>query len=120
GLDDRAAAPFRLEELEAEVLRPARKQRDLALDLGPLLFQWPDLRHLRRRALGEVLLGAEALDETLEAGDVDVVAPRRGRCSGQARGLLPAPVVPGAGEVRRVAGLELEHRRRHGFEEPAV
>ena len=82
GLDDRAAAPLRLEELEAEALRPPREQRDLAADLGPLLLEAADLRQLRLGALGEVLLVAEALDEALEAGDVDVdsgCAGRRGR-----------------------------------------
>ena len=34
--------------------------------------------------------------------------------------LLAPPVVPRPGEVQRPAGLELEHRRRHRLEEPAV
>ena len=41
------------------------------------------------------------------------------RCSCPRR-LLAPPRVPRAGEEERAAGLELEHRRRHRLEEPAV
>ena len=40
--------------------------------------------------------------------------------SGETRRFLTAPVVPGAGEVRRAAGFELEDGVRDRFEEPAV
>ena len=56
----------------------------------------PDLRQLRLRALREILLGAEALDEALEPGDVDVDAVCRRRRRGQPRRLLAPPVVPRA------------------------
>ena len=120
GLDDDPPASLRLQELEAEALRAARQQVDLAAQLGALLLQAADLRQLGLRALGEVLLVAEALDEALEPCDVDVDPLRLGRGGGQARGLLAAPVVPRAGEVRRAAGFELEHGGRDRFEEPAV
>ena len=48
----------------------------------------------------------------------DAVELRRGRR--RARRLLPAPLVPRAVEEERLRTAELEHRGRHGLEEPAV
>src|SRR6188472_3078483 len=120
GLDHDPAAALRLQELEAEALGAAREQVDLPAQLGALLLEAADMRQLRLRALGELLLVAEALDEALEAGDVDVDALRLRGGGGEAGCLLAAPVVPRAGEVGRASGLELEHGGRDGVEEPAV
>ena len=120
GLDNRPAASLGLEELEAQALCASREERDLAAELCPLLLQAADVRQLGLSALGEALLVAEALDEALEARDVDVDPVCGRRRGGEPRSLLAPPVVPGTREVRRAAGLELEHRGRHRFEEPAV
>ena len=119
-LGDRPAAALRLQELEAEALRAAREERDLAAELGTLLLQAPDVRQLRLGSLGEVLLVAEALDEALEPRDVDVDPLRRRRRRREPRRLLAAPVVPRACEIGRPAGFELEHRGRDRLEEPPV
>ena len=111
GLHDRTAAPLRLKELEAQALRPAREQRDLPAELGPLLLEATDVRQLRLGSLREALLVAEALDEALEAGDVDVDPARSRRGCSQPCRLLAAPVVPGPGEVGRASGFELEAQR---------
>ena len=109
-----------LQELEAEAARPAREQGDLAGGGGALLLEPADVGQLRLRLLRLALLVAEPLDEPLEAGDVGlrtldlllrVHHPRR---------LLAPPRVPRAGEERPAPGLELERRRRHRLEEPAV
>ena len=47
-------------------------------------------------------------------------ALHRLRRSLRARRPLEPPLVPGPREVEAAAALELEHRRRHGLEEPAV
>jgi hypothetical protein len=118
--DHDPSAAGRLQEVEAEALRAAGQEADLAAELASLLLEAADVRQLRLRALGEVLLVAEALHEALEAGDVDVDALCLGRRCGEACCFLAAPVVPGAGEVCGAAGLQLEHGSRHGLEEPAV
>ena len=85
-----------------------------------LLLQPPDVRELRLRLLRLRLLVAEPVDEALEPRDVGVVALDRLRRVERTRRLLAPPDVPLAREVRRAPGLELEHRRRHRLEEPAV
>ena len=121
GLDHRPSAARRLQELEPELGAPPRQQLDLLRRARALVLQPGDLRQLRLRLPGLLLRrGAEAGDEALEPLDVapqSVRSPRRGA---QPRGLLASPLVPGPGEERRPAGLELEHGRRDRFEEPAV
>ena len=119
-LDHDSSAAGRLQEVEAEALRAAGQEVDLAAQLGALLLEPADVRQLRLGSFGEVLLVTEALDEALEPGDVDVDPLRGGRGRRQPRGLLAAPVVPRACEIGRAAGFELEDGRRHGLEEPAV
>ena len=119
-LDDGSSAARRIDEAEAEPLRSAREQRDLLADLRLLLRQAADLRQLRLGLLRLRLLVAEARDEALEPRDVLGVARRLLRRGLQARRLLEPPLVPRAGEVRRAAGLELEHGGRRRLEEPAV
>ena len=100
--------------------RAPREQRRVGRGGGSLLLEPSDLRQLRLRLLRLRLLGAEALDEALEPGDVDGDALGRPlRVRGALR-LLAPPGVPRAGEERRAAGLELERRGRHRLEEPAV
>ena len=96
------------------------EQRDLAARLRPLLLQARDVRQLRLRLLGLVLLVAEALDEAVEPRDVDLDPV--GRLLGVLRALrlLEPPRVPRPGEERRPPGDELERRVRHRLEEPAV
>src|SRR4051812_47416095 len=121
GLDDRAPAARRLEELEAESPGLARQEVDLARRLRPLLLEAFDLTHLHLCFACHLLRGrTEPRDEALEALDVCADAPCRLRRRLQACGLLEAPRVPRAGEIRRAAGLELEHRVADGLEEPAV
>src|SRR5206468_753410 len=99
-LDDRPPAARRLEELEAEPARLARQQRDLVGVPCLLLLQAADLRELRLRLHGLVLLRAEPLDEALEARDVVLYA--RGFLLGvqHPRRLFKPPLVPRAGEER--------------------
>ena len=85
-----------------------------------LLLQPGDLRQLRLRLLRLVLLVAEALDEALEAGDVDLVAGDGLAGGDRPRRLLAAPLVPRPAEEERPPGLQLEHGGRHRLEEPAV
>jgi hypothetical protein len=119
-LDDGPAATRRIDETEAEPLRPARQQRDLVADLRLLLREAADLRELRLRLLRLRFLVAEARDEALEPRDVLRVA-RRLLCRRlQPRRSLEPPLVPRAGEVGRSACLELQHRRRRRLEKPAV
>ena len=121
GFDDGASAPRRLQELETELLAPAREQLDLVGCFRPLLLVALDLAHLHLRLARHLLGGrAEAGDEALEPLDVGADPVGRLRRRVQPRGLLDPPLVPGAGEIRRAACVELEHRVRHGLEEPAV
>ena len=118
--DDGAPRAWRLQEVEAERLRALRERVELAGRPRALLLQPRDLRQLRLRLLRLRLLVAEALDEPLEAGDVDLVA---GDClagGDRPRGLLAAPLVPRPAEEERPPALQLEHGRRHRLEEPAV
>ena len=113
GLEHHSAAARGLEELEAQ--RPALALRRLDAHL----LDPRDLLQLRLCLPGFRAV-AEAGDEALEARDVlglplGLLRLQRGPC----RLLLP-PDVPLAREVDRLAGLELEHRCRHGLEEPAV
>ena len=75
---------------------------------------------LRLRLLRLGLLVAEPFDESLETRDVDFDALCSFRQVLRAFGLLAPPRVPRAREVQRLAAVELEHRVRHGLEEPAV
>ena len=119
-LDDVAAAPRRVEELEPEPPRPPRQQRRRLRRSRALLLQPPDLRQLRLRLLGLRLLVAEAVDEALEPRDVGVVARHRlGRVE-HPRRLLAPPDVPLPGEVRRAPGVQLQDGGRRRLEEPAV
>ena len=119
-LDHDPAAARRLQELEAEAPSPLRQVLELAGGLLALLLEATDLRELRLGLLRLRFLVAEPLDESLQPLDVGadpLHALRRGL--GPCRPLEP-PLVPGAGEVEAAAALELEHRRRHRLEEPAV
>src|SRR5439155_13834851 len=69
-LEDGATAARRIDEPEAEPLRLARQQRDLALDLRLLLGQAAELGQLRLRLLRLRLLVAEARDEAFQPRDV--------------------------------------------------
>ena len=119
-LDDGSPAARRIDEAEAEPPRAARQQRDLLADLRLLLREAADLRQLRLGLLRLRLLVAEARDEALEPRDVLRVARGLLRRRLQPRRLLEPPLVPRAGEVRRAAGVELEHGGRRRLEEPAV
>src|SRR5581483_9336997 len=119
-LDDDPAAARRLEELEAEPARAAGEERDLVGVDGLLLLEPPDLRELRLRLLRLVLLRAEPLDEALEARDVGLDADDLLLRVQHPRRLLAPPGMPRTGEERAAAGLDLERRRRHRLEEPAV
>ena len=119
-LEDGAPAARRLEELEPEPLRAPGEERHLACRRASLLLEPPDLRQLGLRLLRLGLLRAEALDETLEPGDVDGdPVDRLLRVEG-ALGLLSPPDVPRPGEEGRATRFELEHGRRRRLEEPAV
>ena len=109
-----AAGARRLEELEAE-RAPARVRRLHAHRLDAL-----DLLQLRLRLLREALLVTEPLDEPLEPRDLLSLPRGRLRLVDRARRLLAPPDVPRAREVERLAAFQLEHRRRHRLEEPAV
>ena len=74
-----------------------------ALDLGELL-------HARLRLVGLRRLVAEALDEPLHALDLRLLGVDRPAQRDLARGLLAAPLVPGAGEEARAAGLRAPAR----------
>src|SRR6266545_1901613 len=119
-LDDRSPASWWIDEAEAESLRAPREQRDLVADLRLLLCEPADLRQFGLRLLRLRFLVAEACDEALEPGDVLCIARCLLRGDLQARRLLEPPPVPGAGEVRGAAGLELEHGSRRCLEKPAV
>src|SRR5438876_7104934 len=106
-LDDRPSAARRVEELEAEPPRAPGQQVDLASHLLPLLLETADVRQLRLGLLRLVLLGAEALDEALESRDVDREPLRLFRGVGDARRLLPPPLVPWAAEIEGASALEL-------------
>src|SRR6185437_2569135 len=106
----------RLQELEAE--------RPTAPGIGPtldrLLAQPLDLLQPRLRLAGLRGLVAEARHEPLQPLELLGLPLRRLREVLLARSLLPPPHMPLAGEERRAAAIELEHRRRHSLEEPAV
>ena len=108
------ARAFDVPERERERPLVRRRSRD-ALCLEPL-----DLLQLRLRLSRLRRLRPEALDESLHAGDLRLsprnVAPKRQLASR----LLRAPRVPGPREEPGPAALELEHRRPHRLEEPAV
>src|SRR4051794_39370500 len=74
GLDDRASAARRLQELEPERAVSPRQQRDLLRRLLAFLLQPADVRQLRLRLGRLLLLRAEPLDEALEANDVSLDA----------------------------------------------
>ena len=112
--DDVAAGAGRLQELEPE-RAPAVIRREHAALLDPLDLLEPRLRLLRLRRLVP-----EPLDEALEPRELLGLTFGGLRLVQVARGLLAPPHVPGAGEVDRLAALELEHGGRHRFEEPAV
>ena len=110
----------RLEELEAERPAALRHRLELLRRRAPLLLEPADLRELRLRLLRLRLLVAEPRHEPLEPLDVvrdPVELRRRRRRAGR---LLATPRVPGAVEEERLRPAELEHRGRHGLEEPAV
>ncbi len=111
-LEDDAAAALGLLELELQALGVLRVALD-AVHLVQALLARLGLAGLAR-------LRAEALDEALQAGDLRRLLVDRLAQRDVARGLLLAPLGPRAGEEARAAGLELEHRRADGLQEPAV
>src|SRR5205823_6185185 len=120
GLDDGAPAARRLEELEAERALPTAEQRHLVRRSRALLLQPADVRELRLRLCRLVLLGAEPFDEALEPRDVRGRARNFFLCMQRARRLLAPPHVPRSWKERRATSAQLERRRRHRLEEPAV
>src|SRR5206468_1468640 len=84
-----------------------------ALDLVELLQARLRLSRLRG-------LVAEARDEALHALDLGSLGLDRASQGQLAGGLLAPPPVPAAGEEARAPGLQLEHRRPDGLQEPAV
>ncbi len=120
GLDDRAAAPGRLEEVEAERAVAAGQALELGGRLAALALQPADVRELRLGLLRLRLLVAEPRHEALEPLDVGVEPADRLLGLLRPGGLLQAPLRPGPGEVQRPAAAELEHGVRDRFEEPAV
>ena len=119
-LHDRSSRAGRLEELEADVAAAVREILELSGRLLALLLQPPDLGQLCLRLLRLRLLVAEPLHEAVQSLDVGSDALHRLRRSLRARRPLEPPLVPGPREVEAAAALELEHRRRHGLEEPAI
>jgi hypothetical protein len=82
GLEHGAAAPSRVEEVEAEALATARKEVDLPRRMSAFLLEALDLRELHLRLSGHLLRRrAEALDEPLEPLDVPTEPVRRLRGS---------------------------------------
>ena len=112
-LDDRPAAPGRLQELEAE-RAPADARR-----LDPHFLDPRDLLQLRL-SLPRLRPVAESRDEALEPLDVLGLALGEPRLHRQPSRLLLPPDVPLAGEVDGLAAFELEHGRADRLEEPAV
>src|SRR4051794_27775699 len=111
-LEDHAPAALDRLEREGELALVAR----VALDAV-------DLRQLLDAILGLARLAglvAKALDEALHALDLPVLLVDRLAQRDVARRGLLAPRAPRAREEARAAGLELEHARPHGLEEPAV
>ena len=119
-LGDRSARPGRLEELEPHRAAAVREVLELLRGLFALLLQPPDLRQLGLRLLRLRLLVAEPRHESLQPLDVraDTLHRLRGRV--RAGRALEPPLVPRPREVEAAPALELQHRRRHGLEEPAV
>ena len=119
-LEDGAAAPGWLQEVEAEAAPAAREEGHLVTGLRVLLLESADLGQLGLRLLRLRLLVPEPLHEALESLDV-LCHPLGGllRVSGPL-GLLAAPGVPRPRKVRRPAGLELEGCVRRRFEKPTV
>ncbi len=111
-LEDHPARALGRRERELQPLAVPRVALD-ALDLREFL-------HARLRLFGLRRLVAEALDEPLHALDLRLLLVDRLAERHLARGLLAAPLMPGAGEEARAAGLELEHGGADGLQEPAV
>src|SRR3954453_14613532 len=66
-------------------------------------------------------MSTPARSPVLAAAPARAASPRRGPRAGACPPPLPEPPrMPRAGEEERAARLELEHRRRHRLEEPAV
>ena len=110
-LEHDAARALRRLEREPErlaVLRVARQPLDLV-----------ELLRARLRLPG-ARAGAEAVDEALELGDLGLLLLDRAPERQLALRLLGPPRVPGALEELRAPGLELQHRRADGLQEPAV
>src|SRR5205085_284972 len=111
-LDDGAAAPRGLQELEAEAPGAAREERELVGGAGAVALEPGDVSQLRLCLLRLRLLVPEPLHEAAQAHDVLLVALDRLARVERARRLLLAPGMPGAGEEGRSAGRELEPRLR--------
>ena len=75
---------------------------------------------MARLRLAGARSGTPALDETLEASDLGLLALDRPPERELAGRLLLAPGVTGAREEAAAASLDLENRRADGFEEPAI
>ena len=117
-LDHCAPAARRLQELEAEALAPRVSRSTWPVDLA---------RSFSRRSICLIFTCAlraifwvEARKRATKRSSRSMSPPRPPSSRLQPRGLLDAPRVPGAGEVRRTAGFQLEHRVAHGLEKPAV
>jgi hypothetical protein len=108
------------EEVETERPATLRQRFGLRPRCSALLLEPSDLRELRLGLLRLRLLVAESRHEALQSLDVG----RRAVCGllggSHSNCLLAPPLVPGAAKRMRAAGGELEHRRRHCLEEPAV
>ena len=106
--------------------KPSRRAVRVSSAISPCAFACSFSRRADLRQLGLRLLGLRLLVRGTARRSA-----RAARCRGRrgrrpsspraaARRLLAAPVVPRAGEVRRAAGLQLEHGGRRRLEEPAV
>ena len=111
-LEDHPPRALRRGELELQPLPIARIPLD-SLDLRQPLHARLRLARLRG-------LRAEALDEALHPLDLGLLLVDRLAERHLPRGLLAAPLVPGAREEATPAGLQLQDGRADGLEEPAV
>ena len=93
-----------------------RSSLRIALDLLDLV----EPLHARLGLAGLGGLGPEALDEPLQPRDLGLLLVDRLAQGDVAHGLLLAPCRPGAGEELGPARLQLQHRRAHRLQEPAV
>src|SRR4051812_49795236 len=110
-LEHHAPAALRGVEAEAERLAVLGVTRD-----PPRLLEL-----LRARlSLPRARARPEARDKALETRYLRLLALDRAAEGKLPRRALLAPGVPRAGEVAPLAALELEHRRAHRLEEPAV